>query len=122
MASVFLALAQTMSGVMSINMPVVLKGFNYLNPLRYVLRNLAPYSLKDIEFSCTDYQRLPDGRCTIETGKDVLRLYDLDTNPAINIALLGVCAVVYRLLAYLLLKAMRTHWGSGKGKVGAVKQ
>jgi hypothetical protein len=110
-----------MSGVMSIDMPDVLQGFNYLSPLRYVIRNLVPYSLKDIEFTCKDSQRLPDGKCTIETGKDVLRLYALDTNPAINIMALGVCAVVYRLLAYVLLKAMKTHWGDGNGKKYAVK-
>lgn len=28
---------------------------------------------------------------------------------------LGVCTVIYRLFAYLLLKAMRMHWGDSKG-------
>lgn len=113
-------MAQVMAGVMSINMPKVLQGFNYLSPLRYMIRNLGPYSLRPIIFTCNDNQRLPDGRCIIETGKDVLQLWKLDTNPAVNIALLGVCAVAYRFIAYVLLKVMRTHWGEGKSK--AVKQ
>lgn len=111
-------MAQVMSGVMSINMPEVLQDFNYLSPLRYAIRNLAPYSLRSIEFTCTDYQRLPDGRCIIETGKDVLKLYNLDTNPAMNIMALGLCTIVYRVLAYILLKVMKTHWGDGRKKRG----
>jgi hypothetical protein len=99
-----------MSGILSINMPVFLTGVNYLSPIRYIIRNLAPYSLRDITFTCNDSQRLPNGECTISTGQQVLQLYDLDTNPGINLMALGVCTLVYRLLAYLLLKAMRTHW------------
>jgi len=38
-------------------------------------------------------------------------LYNLNTNPGLNIMALGVCAVVYRLVAYLLLKFLRTRWG-----------
>lgn len=105
-----------MSGVQSINMPSFLQGVNYLSPIRYAIRNLAPYTLRDIAFTCNRATRLPDGTCPITTGKQVLRLYDLDTNPAMNIMALGVCTLVYRLLAYLLLKAKRTHWGDFKGR------
>lgn len=109
-------MAQTMAGIMSIHMPVLLDGFNYLSPLRYMVRNLAPYTLNPITLTCNNNQRNPDGTCFIPTGKDVLKLWELDTDPAINIALLGVCTVVYRVLAYVLLKVARTHWGEGKQK------
>jgi hypothetical protein len=112
--SVFLSVAQFMSGVLSINMPGFLQGVNYLSPIRYAIRNLAPYSLRGISFTCNAEQRLPNGQCTISTGQQVLELYDLDTNPAINIMALGLCTLVYRLLAYALLKAKRTHWGDWK--------
>ncbi len=108
-----------MSGVMSINMPAFLKGVNYLSPLRYAIRNLAPYSLSGIVFTCADYQRLPNGQCPIENGKQVLDLYKLDTDPRLNLAILGVVTVVYRLLAWGLLRVARGHWklgGSGKWK------
>lgn len=105
-----------MSGVLSINMPGFLQGVNYLSPIRYVIRNLAPYSLRGIAFTCNDSQRLPNGECIISTGEQVLELYDLNTNPEMNIMALGVCTLVYRLLAFLLLKAMRTHWPNLKGK------
>jgi len=107
-----------MSGVMSINMPAFLQGVNYLSPIRYAIRNLAPYSLHDIVFTCTKSQLLPDGTCPITTGIEVLKLYDLDTNPAVNLAALGACMVVYRLLAYMLLKVMRMHWGDIRGNRG----
>jgi hypothetical protein len=108
-----------MSGVMSIGMPGFLQGVNYLSPIRYAIRNLAPYSLHGITFTCNDSQKLPNGECIISTGQQVLQLYDLDTNPAMNIMALGICTLVYRLLAFLLLKAMRTHWPDLKGKSGS---
>ncbi|TVY36606.1 putative ABC transporter ATP-binding protein/permease [Lachnellula occidentalis] len=120
LTSVFLSIAQVMSGVLSINMPGFLQGVNYLSPMRYVTRNLIPYSLRHLTFHCTSAQRLPDGTCPITTGKQVLDLYALDTNPAMA---LGICTLVYRLLAYALLKGMRMHWGKSKirraGRPGA---
>jgi hypothetical protein len=102
-----------MSGVMSINMPSFLKGVNYLSPLRYAVRNLAPYSLSNILFTCSQGQRLPDGKCPIENGKEVLGLYRLDTDPRLNLAMLGVVTVCYRLLAWGLLRVVRGHWKWG---------
>lgn len=99
-----------MSGVLSIGMPGFLKALNYLSPIRYCVRNLAAYSLRGITFTCNDSQKLPNGECIISTGKQVLQLYDLDTDPAMNIMALGICTLIYRLLAYLLLKVKRTHW------------
>lgn len=105
-----------MSGVLSISMPSFLQGVNYLSPIRYAIRNLAPYTLRDVVFHCDDATRLPNGECPITTGMQVLRLYDLDTNPGINIMALGVCTVVYRLFAYVLLKVARMHWGDFQSK------
>jgi hypothetical protein len=112
-----------MSGVLSIDMPSFLQGVNYLSPIRYAVRNLAPYTLRNITFYCKAAQKLPDGTCPITTGKQVLQLYDLDSNPAVNIMALGVCTLLYRLLAYVLLKAMRMHWGDFRGKgLGALSK
>lgn len=107
---------------MSINMPAFLRGVNYLSPLRYAVRNLAPYSLQHIIFTCSDAQRLPDGQCPITTGRQVLDLYNLNTNPTINIIGVGVSALIYRLLAYALLKVARTHWGDRKTKTRVFKE
>ncbi|KAF4973571.1 hypothetical protein FZEAL_9290 [Fusarium zealandicum] len=110
-----LSVANSMAGVLSIDMPELFKAFNYLSPIRYATRAVAPYSLRDIEFTCNDGQRLPDGRCPIETGQEVLELYNFDVDPVLNVAYLAVCVVVYRVLAWGLLKAMRRHWKGGKG-------
>ncbi|KAF7883015.1 hypothetical protein EAF00_011504 [Botryotinia globosa] len=117
LTSVFLSIAQFMSGIMSIGMPAFLQGVNYLSPIRYAIRNLAPYTLRSIVFTCTDAQKLPDGSCPINNGVEALNLYDLNTDALWNIIALGICTVIYRSLAYLLLKAMRTHW-KGVGKRG----
>ncbi|KAJ0127864.1 Uncharacterized protein HZ326_29026 [Fusarium oxysporum f. sp. albedinis] len=39
---VFLALANTMAGILSIDMPELFKAFNYLSPIRYGTRAVAP--------------------------------------------------------------------------------
>lgn len=105
-----------MAGIMSINMPGFFKAINYLSPLRYSIRNLAPYSLSGITFTCDASQRLPDGNCTIQTGKQVLQLYKLDENPLVNLLCLGACTIIYRFLAYALLKSVRMHWGEWRNK------
>jgi hypothetical protein len=116
-----------MSGVMSINMPAFLKGVNYLSPLRYAIRNLAPYSLSHILFTCSQEQKLPNGQCPIVNGKQVLDLYKLDTDPRLNLAMLGVVTVCYRLLAWALLRVVRGHWkwggvGKWRERLGCVEE
>ena len=69
-----------------------------------------PYTFRGQTFTCNEYQRLPNGACPIETGEQVLTLYNLNGNAGFNLLALAVCVVVYRGVAYLLLKA-KTHWG-----------
>lgn len=118
---VFLALANTMAGILSIDMPELFKAFNYLSPIRYGTRAVAPYSLRDIKFTCNDEQRLQNGKCPIETGQQVLELYNFDVDPVVNVACLAACVVVYRLLAWGLLKIARTHWKGRKKSDESVK-
>ncbi|KAG5975653.1 hypothetical protein E4U55_007602 [Claviceps digitariae] len=106
---IFLSVANCISGVLSINMPDLFTAVNYLSPIRYATRAVAPYSLRGVPFTCTDAQRLPppDGRCPIESGTQVLDLYHFNVDPAVNVACLAGCVVLYRLLAWLLLRVMR---------------
>jgi hypothetical protein len=110
-----------MSGILSINMPAFLSALNYLSPVRYAIRNLAPYTLRNIVFTCNDQQRLPDGSCTLGTGKQVLELYGLDVDPGWEVLALGACAVLYRVAAWGLLRLGRTRWdelfGRGNGNM-----
>jgi ABC-type multidrug transport system ATPase subunit len=108
--SVFLSIALCMSGILSISMPGFLKGVNYLSPIRYSIRNLAPYTLRDIILTCSNEQRLPNGNCTIGTGREVLELYQLDGDPLVNILCLGAAAIVYRASAWAILRVVRTRW------------
>ena len=108
--SVLLSISLTMSGILSINMPAILSALNYLSPVRYAIRNLAPYSLRPILFTCNDQQRLPDGSCTISNGYQVLDLYNLNVEPGLEVLALGACALVYRVVAYLLLQVKRGRW------------
>ncbi|KAK6953642.1 hypothetical protein Daesc_005947 [Daldinia eschscholtzii] len=110
--SILLSVAQIMAGIMSINMPKLFKIFNYISPLKYATAVLSPYTLRGVKFTCDDAQRLPDGRCTIETGEQVLDLYKLNVDPIVNIGALAATIVVYRLVAWLLLRLVRTRWKS----------
>lgn len=107
---IFLSVANSMAGVLSINMPDMFKAVNYLSPIRYATRSVAPYSLRDITFTCSDEQRLPNGNCPIETGKQVLDLYDFNDDPVLNVALMAACIVAYRVFAWILLKLMRARF------------
>ncbi|KAK2763762.1 hypothetical protein FQN54_009379 [Arachnomyces sp. PD_36] len=112
--SVVLSISTILGGIMSLNVPAVLQALNHLSPIKYAIANLAPYAMHDQTFTCTDAQRLPTGRCPLETGQQVLELYNLDTNAGINLMALGICTIVYRIVAYALLKVKKSHWAFWK--------
>lgn len=107
--SILLSISTILGGVMSLNVNKVLQGINHLSPIKYAIGNLAPYSMKHQHFSCTPSQQLADGSCPITSGQQVLDLYNLDKDGPINIMALGVCTIVYRLVAYALLKVIRSQ-------------
>lgn len=106
-----------MSGILSIDMPAFLRGVNYLSPLRYAIRNLAPYTLRPITLTCTSAQALPDGSCTVPDGEAVLALFRLDGNERLELLGVAIATVLYRLLAWALLRGARTHWGDVWGRL-----
>lgn len=117
--SILLSVANIMAGIMSIDMPVLFKAFNYISPCRYAVRALGPVSLRGQEFSCGGDQMLADGGCVISTGEQVLELYDLDVDVAVSLAALAGTVVAYRIVAYLLLRLVRMRWErKGKTAVG----
>lgn len=110
LTSIVLSIATVMGGIMSLDIPPFLQAFNHLSPIKWSVGNLAPYSLRGVVFTCTEFQRLENGKCPIETGEDVLSLWGLDGNARLNVLALGLCVVAYRGLGYLVLKARRTRW------------
>lgn len=119
--SVVLSVAQIMGGVMSLHIPSFLQAFNHLSPIKWAIGNLAPYTLAGVHFSCTKEQQLPNGQCPITDGEDVLNLYNLKGNAGLNLMAVGICVVVYRMLAFLILKAKRSRWAWPK-KFGRERQ
>ncbi|KAL1739863.1 P-loop containing nucleoside triphosphate hydrolase protein [Schizophyllum fasciatum] len=111
--STILSIGTFMSGLLSVDMPAFLKGINYISPLKYATENLTPYTLRGLTFTCEDFQRLPDGRCPLETGEQVLRLFRMDIDPAPRLGALVATAVVYRMVAYAVLKVVRADMGGG---------
>jgi hypothetical protein len=111
LTSVVISVATLMAGVLSLNIPSFLQAFNHLSPSKWAVGNLAPYSLEGMTFTCTTAQQLPNGTCPVSTGEQVLQIYNLDVNAGLYLMAMGICAVAYRVLAYLLLKAKKTPWG-----------
>ena len=99
-----------MGGVMSLDIPAFLQAFNHLSPIKWSIGNLATYTLQGVTFSCTESQRLPNGQCPVTSGEEALNLYHLETNAGLNILALGICVIVYRMLAFLLLKMVKSQW------------
>ncbi|KAJ2981829.1 hypothetical protein NQ176_g1782 [Zarea fungicola] len=111
---VFLSVANGMAGVLSINMPEAFKAVNYLSPIRYAARAIAPYAMRGVNFHCTSAQTLPDGSCPITSGEQVLELYNFDVDPNVNAYCLLACVVIYRLIAWALLRLKRARWKDKK--------
>ncbi|KAK0502128.1 P-loop containing nucleoside triphosphate hydrolase protein [Armillaria luteobubalina] len=109
--NILMSIAMYIAGLMSLNMPRFLRYMNKLNPLGYSVRNMMPYVLRGQTFTCGDDQRLTDGSCAISTGEQVLEIFNLkDVNAPLNLCAVVVSAVVYRLLAYVVLKVVKSRF------------
>lgn len=107
--AVLLSISTVLGGILSLNVNDVLSALNHLSPVKYLVANLAPYSMKGQSFSCSASQQYPDGSCPINDGTDALKMYNLDKDAKMNVMALGICTIVYRLVAYALLKVRRSH-------------
>jgi ABC-type multidrug transport system ATPase subunit len=108
--SVILAISVHLGGIISLSVPGFLQALNHASPVKWQVGALASYSLRGIEFACSNAQRLADGKCPIENGGQALALYHLDVDTGKYALALGGVTVGYRLLAYVVLKARRTRW------------
>ena len=99
--SILLSISTILGGVMSLNVNNVLQALNHLSPIKYAIANLAPYSMHGQVFHCSDAQRLANGSCPVDSGEQVLKLYNLDKSGPMNIMALhdhisGCCLCVYQ--------------------------
>jgi ABC-2 type transporter len=114
-SSALFSIGSTMAGIVTLKLPPVLHAINYLSPFKYLVANMAVYSLRGRVFTCMPDQEV-GGRCPISSGEDVLRLYDLDVDPTWNLVVLAVLAVFYRLVAFCVVKVSRMEWKWRWGK------
>jgi ABC-2 type transporter len=120
-----MSIASIMAGIMALNVPSFLQAFNHLNPMKYYVGNMATYAMRGQKFTCRPSQEV-NGQCPLGTGEQVLKLYHLDKNADMYLVTLGVMTVVYRIVAYLVVKIARTRWnrgvlGEAKGEQGKDK-
>ena len=67
-------------------------------------------SLRGVIFYCTPSQLSADGTCPITTGEEVLELYNLNVNTMAYSLGMVACLIIYRVIAYGLLKLKLMHW------------
>ncbi|KAF1969489.1 putative ATP-binding cassette transporter, partial [Bimuria novae-zelandiae CBS 107.79] len=100
LACVVLSLGTIMGGIISLNVPPFLQAWNYMNPIKYMIGCMSGFSMRDRTFTCKSEETI-DGKCPIQTGQDVLRLYKLEKrDPILDMVVLIVRCVAYRLLAF----------------------
>jgi hypothetical protein len=104
-----------MAGIVVLKLPPVLHAINYISPFKYLVANIAVYSLRGRVFTCAPDQEIA-GKCPISSGEDVLRLYNLDKDPSWNLVVLAVLAILYRVIALAIVKASRMEWGWKRNK------
>ncbi|SCU91064.1 LAFA_0F01662g1_1 [Lachancea sp. 'fantastica'] len=108
--SIVLTIGCVMSGLMSLQMSRVLRGFNYLSPLNYTSMVLINYAFPDdLELTCSDEGRNPDGSCVFSSGSQVLDSYGLKRNTSQYLGIIICVWFAYRLIAFLILKA-KLEW------------
>ncbi|KAH3679827.1 hypothetical protein WICPIJ_008489 [Wickerhamomyces pijperi] len=102
LVSVVLSIANFMAGLMSLHMPKVLKGINYISPLKYamiIVLNMA--FAEDVRFKCANSTA---DDCLMNTGEEVLATYGLKVSDfKWCFGVLFAIAVAYRAVAYLVL-------------------
>ncbi|KAF2663360.1 pleiotropic drug resistance protein, ABC superfamily [Microthyrium microscopicum] len=108
--NVLICIAQTMAGVLSINMPKFLRDINRISPITYVAGNLAPYFFRGVVFDCSPEKKLPGESCIQTKGDDILQLYGLDHNPRVQLAILAGVMLGYRLFAFVVLYLRKRTW------------
>lgn len=109
--SVVLSISVHLGGVLSIDIDAFLAAVNHISPVKWQVGALLSYSLHGIRFHCTPDQRLISGQCPIQTGEEVLDLYDLDVDTVAYALALGGVTIGYRVLGYVGLKIRRMKRG-----------
>ncbi|ODQ65475.1 ATP-dependent ABC transporter [Nadsonia fulvescens var. elongata DSM 6958] len=105
--SVVLTVGTIMAGIMSPSMPGVFRAINWLSPLKYAIEIVINIGFRGQKFTCDSTSRLPDGGCVLGTGEQVLKTYNLESNLDSVLGGLAAATIIYRLIAYGILKLYR---------------
>lgn len=109
--SVLLSIGSMMAGIMSLNMPPVLKAFNWLSPLKYAAGVISNIAFEGVKFSCEGQVKDATGNCLLNSGEAVMNNYGLKISVKVYLGALIVCLVLYRLVAFTVLKLDRLKIG-----------
>lgn len=93
-----------MAGTMSLQMPSLFRGLNYLNPIKYVMQVIVNMSFHNQKFNCGS-----EIDCLMDTGEAVLKQYRLSARIGPAFGALTACFVIYRLIAVFFIYA-RARW------------
>ncbi|ODV60927.1 ATP-dependent ABC transporter [Ascoidea rubescens DSM 1968] len=104
--STLFTIAIFMGGTMSMQMPMFFQVWNYLNPLKYVVKAVSNMAFRNQEFECVG----GIDECSLNSGEAVLEYYRMKSPVAINLIALLIILISYRTLAYLFLHIKMKTW------------
>jgi len=100
-----------MTGFISLQLPAFLVASNYISILKYACEVLAINEFTDINFDCTDAQKLPNGTCAYSNGDQVMDLFHFDPSTYwYSFYMIIVCTVSYRFIAFVIFHFVKKRF------------
>lgn len=109
--SVLLSIGSMMAGILSLNMPAFLKAVNWVSPVKFATGIVSNLDLDGNTFSCEGQVTDAAGNCLLSTGEAVMKVFGLKISVPVYLGAMAVCIVMYRLLAFGVLKLNRLKIG-----------
>jgi hypothetical protein len=76
--SIFIGVTNQFAGFVSLSIPTWLNYVGYISPVKWGSVILTNVVFREEKFTCSKSEEIYPGRCPLETGKEVLELYDMN--------------------------------------------
>lgn len=105
-------LAVFMGGTMSLELPMFVQIWNFLNPLKYAVGICVKLGFQGQKFDCTNAKGenfTAQSECSLRTGEDVLNKYHMNNHLSGFYGALVACFVLYRAISFAST-VIRVRW------------
>lgn len=103
--SVFCSIGVAMAGLLAMTLDGFLKALNYTSPLHYCVMLISNQVFtSSLRLTCTANERLSNGECLFNSGKQVLDQYNLKVDMTLYYVLISVVTVLQRVISWVFLR------------------